>query len=70
MGRGNQQRRTNNSNKRERLPPAESAEELSSSLNGLSLNDKDNKSPFPIPLAMWVRYTSSIKGLSLTSIGL
>ena len=39
----------------ERLPPAESAEDISTSLNSLSL-DSNIKSSFPVPLAMWVCY--------------
>jgi hypothetical protein len=51
MGRGkgtNNQRR----GRHERLPPAESAEEISSSLSSLSIDS--NAKSFPIPLAMWV----------------
>jgi hypothetical protein len=41
----------------ERLPPAESAGEISSSLSSLSI-DSNGKSSFPVPLAMWVWHHS------------
>ena len=55
MGRG--KGTSHRKGRHERLPPAESAEEISSSLTSLSI-DSDGKSSFPVPLAMWV-YLSS-----------
>ena len=66
MGRGkgtNNQRR----GRHERLPPAESAEEISSSLSSLSM-DSNAKSSFPVPLAMWVCHSLANLPKNRTSI--